>query len=43
VFKLVSGFALGGTAFGVRLAAGLGIPILAGAAVLPFLEGLFPA
>jgi uncharacterized membrane protein (DUF4010 family) len=43
VFKLVSGFALGGTAFGLRLAVGLGIPILAGAAVLPFLEGLFPA
>jgi uncharacterized membrane protein (DUF4010 family) len=43
VFKLLSGFVLGGTAFGTRLAAGLGIPIFAGAAVLPFLEGLFPA
>jgi uncharacterized membrane protein (DUF4010 family) len=43
VFKVVSGFALGGTAFGVRLAVGLGVPILAGAAILPFLEGLLPA
>jgi uncharacterized membrane protein (DUF4010 family) len=42
-FKIVSGAALGGRAFGVRLAAGLGLPVLAGAAVLPFLEGLFPA
>jgi uncharacterized membrane protein (DUF4010 family) len=42
-FKIVSGFALGGAAFGARVAAGLGLPVLAGACVLPFLEDLFPA
>ena len=35
-FKLASGFALGGGEFAVRLAAGLGAPVLAGAAILPF-------
>lgn len=35
-FKLASGFALGGGAFAVRLAAGLGAPVVAGAAILPF-------
>jgi uncharacterized membrane protein (DUF4010 family) len=42
-FKVASGFALGGTAFGIRMAAGLGAAMVAGAAVLPFVEGLFPA
>ena len=42
VFKIVSGAALGGAAFGIRIAVGLGIPLLAGAAILPFIEGLFP-
>ncbi|MEX0590632.1 MAG: DUF4010 domain-containing protein, partial [Xanthobacteraceae bacterium] len=37
-FKLGSGFALGGRAFALRLAAGLGIPMLAGAAIALFLS-----
>jgi uncharacterized membrane protein (DUF4010 family) len=35
-FKLVSGLALGGPSFGWRLALGLGVPVVAGAAAVPF-------
>ncbi|MCC6947053.1 MAG: MgtC/SapB family protein [Bradyrhizobiaceae bacterium] len=36
-FKIGSGWALGGSAFGLPLALGLAVPVLAGAALVPFL------
>jgi uncharacterized membrane protein (DUF4010 family) len=39
LFKLVFGLVLAGRSYVLSLAAGLGIPLLAGAAVVPFLLG----